>query len=346
MIYSTNTTLLRDARDTLNEETWAYLMGGAGTEATVRRNRIALESLALIPSVLRDVRQVDASTTVFGTSMRLPVLMAPVGNLEVFHPAGAGAVGRAAGAFGITQVIAGVGPMPAVPIGSGSKGYQIYLDGDDDWLIDRASQVKEAGYTTVVLTVDVPTRARRERQTLSGYQFSGSGLSREHLAGATWQTVETLRAATELPLIVKGIQKGADASKAFSIGVDGVWVSNHGGRQLEHGRSSVEALEEVVAEVGGEGVIVFDGGVMTGSDVLKAIALGADLVAIGRLQCLALAAGGETRLTSTLEVLEEEITSQMGMLGARNVQELDPTAVTSSFPSGLTDPTDPWSGLS
>ena len=345
MSYTTNASLAAEARKALDDATWAYLVGGAGTEATLRRNRIAFESIAFLPRVLRDVRSIDPSVEILGTKMRIPVLMAPIGNLDVFHSDGPAQVGAASSALGVMQVVAGVGPIPEIPTGAGPKAYQIYKDGDGAWLADRVEVATAAGYAAIVLTVDVPRRARRERQALAGYRFAGGGPSRDHLARTTWADVEILRGATNLPLLIKGVQISGDATTAVELGVDGIWVSNHGGRQLDHGRSTVESLRDVAEAVGDTATIVVDGGIMTGSDVLKAVALGADLVAIGKLQCLALAAGGSAGLSSMLEVLEEEIISQMGMMGITTLAELDASFVSTTFSSGLPDPADPWSYL-
>lgn len=345
MINDTNSSLPADARRALDHATWAYLVGGAGTEATLRRNRAAFDRLAFRPRVLRDVHEIDVSTDVFGTTMRIPVLLAPIGNLEVFHEDGPDEITRAAADFGVMHVVAGVGPIPGIMTGAGPKAYQIYMDGDHQWLSERVGRAASLGYRSIVLTVDVPRRARRERQALAGYRFTGTGPSRDRLARTTWTDVEFLRSQTDLPLVLKGIQTGADAEIASSVGVDGIWVSNHGGRQLDHGRSSLESLREIADTLDGAGTLVVDGGVMTGSDVLKAISLGADLVAIGRLQCLALAAGGSERVRTMLAVLEDEMASQMGMLGAVSLDGLTADAIAESLPSGSPDPMDPWSYL-
>jgi isopentenyl diphosphate isomerase/L-lactate dehydrogenase-like FMN-dependent dehydrogenase len=340
---ATNAHLLPAARSAVDDATWAYLIGGAGSEATLRRNRIALDRLAFVPRIFRDVSSIDPTTTLFGCDFRIPVMMAPVGSLDVFHEDGAEGVAGACRGFGTMQVVAGVGPIP--PNGAG-RAFQLYLSGDHGRLRDTIETVEASGYAAIVITGDVAHRARRERQDLAGFSIPGKPPpDRSRLAGATWTDVETLRDMTRLPLVVKGIQTGADAEIAAGIGVDGVWVSNHGGRQLDHGRSSLESLVEAVDVVGRDIAVVVDGGFLTGSDVLKALALGADLVALGKLQCLALAAAGEAGVLSMLEVLEAEITSQMGLLGVSRLADLGRAHVCESAPSGLPDPTDPWSHL-
>jgi L-lactate dehydrogenase (cytochrome) len=161
----------------------------------------------------------------------------------------------------------------------------------------------------------------------------------------TWSEVEALRGMTQLPILLKGIQTGEDAATAVEVGVDGIWISNHGGRQLDHGRSTLESLMEIANVGAGSATLIVDGGVLTGSDVIKAMALGADLVGLGKLQCLALAAGGEASVLAMLEVLEDEILSQMGLLGVSMLDELNASMVVPSIPAGLPDPADPWSHL-
>ena len=348
MTERTNLGLLPAAREALSDEMWAYLMGGSGTEATLRRNRLAFERLALLPYVLRDVSSIDASVNTLGMDLRLPVIMSPIGTLEAFHPDGAPGVVEACGRFGTLPVVGAVGTDPhrIAAIGPGPKAYQIYFAGDRQWMRETIESISDAGFRAIVFTVDVASRARRERQMRAGVAFAGKRPpDRRHLAMASWADVEALRAMTDLPILIKGIQRAEDAETAVDAGVDGVWVSNHGGRQLDHSRASIESLSEVVGAVGGRTTIVVDGGIQTGSDVLKALTLGADLVAIGRLQCLALAVDGTAGVEAMLEVLEDEILTQMGLLGIREVASLTGDLIRHTISSELADPTDAWSYL-
>jgi isopentenyl diphosphate isomerase/L-lactate dehydrogenase-like FMN-dependent dehydrogenase len=344
MTYPSNVNLLPAARAALDEPTWAYLVGGSGSEATLRRNRLAFERLAFLPRIFRDVSGVSPATRAFGLPFRIPVMMAPVGSLEVFHPDGSEGVAAACRDLPIMQVVAGVGPM-ADADGSG-RAYQIYPAGDLSWLRETVATIESCGYAAVVLTGDVAARARRERQSLAGFAIAGKPPpDRARLASMTWSDVEALRDMTSLPVILKGVQTGADARIAVDIGVDGVWVSNHGGRQLDAGRSSLDALVEIRESIGGDTTVILDGGVLTGSDVLKAVALGADLVALGKLQCFALAAGGTPMVRSMLEVLEDEIVSQMGLLGVTRLEEVGAATVCESISSEPPELLDPWAHL-
>jgi glycolate oxidase len=348
MTSKTNVGLLPAAAEALSDAMWAYLMGGSGTEATLRRNRLAFEHLAFLPWVLRDVSSVNAGVNVLGMDLRLPVIMAPVGTLEAFHPDGAPGVVEACDRFGTLPVVGAIGtdPHEIASVGNGPKAYQIYSAGDRDWMRETVESIRDAGFRAIVFTVDVASRARRERQMRAGAAFEGKRPpDRRHLAMASWADVEALRSMTDLPILIKGVQRAEDAETAVKVGVDGVWVSNHGGRQLDHSRASIEALVDVVQAVGDQTTIVVDGGIQTGADVLKALALGADLVAVGKLQCLALTTGGAAGVESMLEVLEDEVLTQMGLLGIRDVSELGPDLLRQTISSELPDPTDAWSYL-
>lgn len=347
MTERTNVELLPAARDALSEAMWAYLMGGSGTEATLRRNRLAFEHLAFVPHVLRDVSPVDPSVRVFELDLGLPVIMAPIGKLEAFHPDGAPGVAQACGVTGTMQVVGAIGtdPHAIADVGGGPKAYQIYPVGDHEWMRQTVESVEEAGFAAIVFTVDVAMPARRERQMRSGFAREGRGPDRHRLATTSWADVVALRNMTTLPLVIKGIQRADDAERAVEAGLDGVWVSNHGGRQLDHARASIDSLSEVAQAVGDRTTVIVDGGVQTGSDVVKALAVGADLVAIGKLQCLALTVGGAAGVTSMLGVLEEEIVTHMGLLGARSVSELNRDLISHATYSGLPEPADAWSYL-
>ena len=207
----------------------------------------------------------------------------------------------------------------------------IYLQGDEKWLsqyLDRINQIRPAGFC---LTVDTPVYSRRERDLYNRYTPAGreegerEGFSAQ--SRMTWDFVQKVRNRLEVPLILKGIQSAEDADLAVARGVDVVYVSNHGGRQLDHGLGSMDVLTEVVKAVGDRVAVYVDGGMMRGSDVLKALALGAKAVGIGKLQALALAAGGKQGLLAMLEILETEITINMGLLGVTSLDELDATYV-------------------
>jgi glycolate oxidase len=217
---------------------------------------------------------------------------------------------------------------------SAPKACQLYMRGDASWAEELIDRVAAAGYDAITITVDTSHYGHRERQLQSGWLPPSLTSSTPHFVWQerlTWQALDRMRERTTLPFMVKGIQTAQDAEIALERGIEVIWISNHGGRQLDHGEATIETLREVVDAVGGGGAeIVVDGAFMRGTDVLKAIALGADAVGLGRLQGLALAAGGEPVLVRALELLEAEILTSMGLLGVTRLDELDASFVSRS----------------
>src|SRR5271168_616841 len=274
---------VRKARANLNQNAWDYIVGAAETETTMRRNRMALDEIAFRPRVLRDVSRVDATVERFGRKMRLPVMIAPVGALEIFDPEGAAAVVRAAGRFGIAHMLSSVsGPglekvAEAAP--DALRIYQLYVRGDDAFVEDGVARAIANGYTAFCLTVDTAHYSRRERDIAKRYvratrlRVSGG----EFQMGLEWRTVKLIKDKYRIPLVIKGIATAEDAAIAVDHGVEWIYVSNHGGRQLDQGRGSMHVLPEVVAAVKGRAKIMVDGSFCRGTDIVKAIMLGADL---------------------------------------------------------------------
>src|SRR5271168_2846962 len=310
--------LVRKARINLNQNALDYIIGGAETETTLRRNRMALDEIAFRPRVLRDVSRVDATVEQFGRKMRLPVMIAPVGALEIFDPEGAAAVVRAAGRFGIAHMLSSVsGPglekvAEAAP--DALRIYQLYVRGDDAFVEDGVARAIANGYTAFCLTVDTAHYSRRERDIAKRYVRASRARSTggDFQKGLEWRTVKLIKDKYKMPLVLKGIATAEDAQIAVDHGVEWIYVSNHGGRQLDHGRGAMHVLPEIVTAAAGRAKIMVDGSFYRGSDIVKAIAMGADLVGIGRLHCWALAAGGEAGIVRMLELLEDEVTRCLG----------------------------------
>ena len=330
---------VKEARRRLAQGEWDYLTGAAETETTLKRNRMGLDMLAFRPRVLNDVSEVDASTTFLGQRLRIPVLLAPLGSIQLFDGQGAAAVARAAGEFGTMMILSSV-CLPefeeVAPIGGGPKTYQLYLYGDWNWMDDIVDRTVTAGYTALCLTADTQVYSRRERD-VSKRWVPRSALRTVatdivYQSRMSWATVEHLKRTFPIPLAIKGINTGDDARRAVDAGVDVIYVSNHGGRQLDHGRACIDSLPEVVQAVAGQVPVVVDGGFMRGTDVIKALCLGASAVGIGRLEGLALAAGGEAGLVRMLELLESEIRINMALMGARSLADLDPSLVVPAAP--------------
>jgi glycolate oxidase len=321
------------ARQNLAPGPWGYLIGGTETETTVRRNRHALDSIAFRPRVLRDVRDIDVGGDLFGARTRLPVLLAPVGGLESFVEGGAAAAARASAAFGVPQMLSSVG-VPGLEATAAAvdnlRVYQLYVRSDASGVDDCVRRARDHGYRAFCLTVDSAMYSRRERDLAGRFikpwrADAAAGMA--YQAALSWDEVKRFKDRHDLPLILKGIATAEDAQIAVEHGVDVIYVSNHGGRQLDHGLGSAAVLPEVVAAVAGRAQVWVDGGFMRGSDIVKGIALGARCVGLGRLACLGLAADGVAGLVRTLEILEEEVRICLALLGVTSFAALTPAHV-------------------
>ena len=332
------------ARAALSKETWDYLMGGADTETTLERNRVAIDSIAFRPRVLRNVGKVDMTTEFLGAKLRLPIILAPIGSLQDFCPAGGIAPAKAAAQFGVLHMLSSVCKPGLEEVAAAAPGYpklfQLYVRGNPEWVDERIAAAVKAGYTGVTLTVDLDYYGRRERDLAKRYKPTARRASGNDNSGAgdpfqaafSWDDIKRIRKKYSVPLILKGIATAEDALIALEHGIDVVYISNHGGRQLDHGLGGIEVLPEIVEAVRGRAKIVVDGGFMRGSDVVKAMALGADAVGMGRMQGLALAAAGEAGVVRALEIIEDEVRRVLGLLGVTSFRELDPRYVTTVAP--------------
>jgi isopentenyl diphosphate isomerase/L-lactate dehydrogenase-like FMN-dependent dehydrogenase len=332
---------VRKARANLNQNAWDYIVGAAETETTMRRNRMALDEIAFRPRVLRNVARVDASVEVMGRKLRLPVMLAPVGALEIFDSGGAASVVRGVGKFGAAHMLSSVSAPGLEKVAEAAPDalriFQLYVRGDDAFVEDHVSRAIDNGYTAFCLTVDTAHYSRRERDIAKRYvresraRTSGGDFQK----GLEWRTVKLIKDKHKIPLVLKGIATAEDAAIALDHGVEWIYVSNHGGRQLDHGRGSMHVLPEIKAAVAGKAKIMVDGSICRGTDVVKAIISGADLVGIGRLQCWALAAKGEAGVMRMLELLEDEVIRCLGLLGVRNFAELDKSYLHPATPTHL-----------
>ena len=334
-VYHTNHQIIEACYEALPQDVWDYICGGAETETTLARNRQALDCLALRPRVLRDVGEVDPSTTFLGTKLRIPVMLAPMGNLTRITPSGALAADDAAHRFGTINFVSTTTPPELEVTGANSehhKCFQIYMRGDNDWLRALLKRVKASGYQSVALTVDSAYYGNRER--LNAYQIRHRDVAERYWqARVTWDHVKLIQDEIGgLPFMLKGIQTAEDAAHSVEHKVDVVYISNHGGRQIDHGLGAMDTLGEIVAAVAGKARVVIDGGIARGTDVLKAIALGADAVAIGRLQAWGMGAHGADGIVRVLELLEREIVIAMGLLGVSKLSELGPSYVAKTIP--------------
>src|SRR5215467_37184 len=317
------------ARQNLNRNNWDYLIGGSETETTLARNRMALDAIGFRPRVLRDVSDVDCGTTLFGKKLRLPVLCAPVGSLENFEPGGGATVAAATAEFGNGMILSSVShpgmEKTAEASGNGFKIFQLYVRGDEAWVDDHVRRAMDNGYDAFALTVDTDSYSRRERDIAKRHERRRVrvGDARIYQARFNWRDIERIKRLSKIPVIIKGIATAEDAKIAVDHGVDCVYVSNHGGRQLDQGVGSVDVLPEVVEAVGGKARIVVDGGISRGTDVVKALILGADVVSVGRLYIYGLAAAGGPGVVRLFEILEDEIRICLALLGVTGYHELD-----------------------
>ena len=336
--------IIEAARAKLPEALWDYASGGAETEATLRRNRSAMERWVFRPKVLVDVRHRDLSTTFLGHRLALPVMLAPIGSIALFDPDGALAVARVAARMGTIAFVSTMAlpDLEAVAVGAGGPlVFQLYVRGDRNWVAAIVRRVEQAGYVALCVTVDSAVYGRRERdlhhrfnprEALDHPNLAGMVRNDEYQSGWTWDDLAWLRGQTRLPLILKGVLTPEDAVRAVEHGVDAVYVSNHGGRQLDHAPATIEVLGEIAQAMAGRAELVVDGGFVRGTDVVKALALGARAVLVGKLLTWGLAADGEAGLARALELLHEEISTTLALVGVPKIAGLGPDCVSPAPP--------------
>jgi len=328
----------RAARKRLSRDVWNFGAGGSETETSMRRNRAALDRLAIRQDILVDVREIDLSTTFLGIPLSMPVAVAPMGGLVLFHPQGDVEMARGAGLGDTLVVLSGATGWPVEDVAAASPGpkvFQLYHHGDRAWVADLLARVEASGFQSVCLTVDVQLYSRRERDIVNRYSPRQAmsvapnprGPDPNYPARLTWDDVEWLRKTTRLPVGLKGIMTARDAKRAVESGVEIIWVSNHGGRQLDHTQATIDALPAIVDAVAGRAEIVVDGGFRRGTDVIKAVAMGANLVAMGRTILWGLAADGAAGVACALEILKSEIRTNLGLCGQTSIRGLRPDLV-------------------
>ena len=336
------------AKAALPPATYDYITSGSTDEVTLRDNVAAFQRLRLLPPLLTGVAEVDTATTVLKQPIALPILLAPVAGQNLYHPQGALASARAAAsAKTILGVSSSVGHSveEIAAARTGPKWFQLYMPKDRAVARRLVERAERAGFKAIVLTVDLGERKdadKRNRFTLPepalrkhlrdiGFDLSEQMTYKQLLAfndqawdlTLSWNAFDWLRSITKLPLLVKGVLRADDAKKAVAIGLNGIVVSNHGGRRLDGVPASIDQLPQIVAAVNGKAEVLLDSGIRRGTDVLKALALGAKAVLIGRPYAWALAADGEAGVSKILELLREELVSAMLASGCPNVASID-----------------------
>lgn len=337
----------RAAQDRLSPMARDYYGSGAEDEVTLRDNRAAYERLRLRYRVLVDVAERDLSLSLFGQKASMPILIAPTAFQKMAHPDGEAATARAAGAAGTIMVLSTIATTSIEDVTEAATGpvwFQLYVYKDRGATLNLIRRAEAAGCSALVLTVDAPVWGRREPDIRNKFQLpeqlsvtnltsdgkqsfpkaaEGSGLAayiaEQFDPALTWKDLEWLRSITTLPILVKGIVRGDDASRAAACGVSGVVVSNHGGRQLDTAPATIDVLSEIAEAVDGRAEILVDGGVRRGTDVVKALALGARAVLIGRPVLWGLAVDGEAGVSQVLSLLRHEFDVAMALCGCRSL---------------------------
>ncbi|HEY4451972.1 MAG TPA: lactate 2-monooxygenase [Solirubrobacteraceae bacterium] len=350
------------AREVLSAEAFGYVAGGAGSEATMRANLRAFERWQIVPRMLRDVSTRELSGTLLGTSMPAPVLLAPIGVQSIVHPEAELAAGRAAAAIGLPAILSTAASNSiedvAAAMGAASRWYQLYWPKDRELAASFVARAAQAGYGALVVTLDTWMLGWRPRDLQNAYLpfLAGEGVAnyfsdpvfRSALARApeedpgpaighwalqfsnptvTWADLAWLREQTELPIVLKGILHEDDARRALDAGVDGVIVSNHGGRQVDGSLAALDALPRVRKALGEDFAVLFDSGIRTGADAFKALALGADAICLGRPFVWGLALGGQAGVEGVLRCLLGELDLTLALSGYTSIAEVDASAL-------------------
>jgi isopentenyl diphosphate isomerase/L-lactate dehydrogenase-like FMN-dependent dehydrogenase len=329
------------AREKVDPAVWCYFEGGAGDEVTLRANVAAFGRWRFRPRMLVDVSDVSTETTILGARVSMPLGIAPFAMQRLVDPEGEVATARAAAAADAIMCVSTLTTSTHAEIagaGEGPRWLQLYVLRDRQRTLDHINEAREVGYSAIALTVDLPYVGRRERDIRLGFQNPPPDL---HLPYATlfdnspaltWRDLEWIRSEMPLPLVIKGILTREDAILAVEHGADAIWVSNHGGRQLDGVAAGLDALPEVAEAVGGRCEVYVDGGVRRGGDVLKGLALGARAVFAGRAFACALAVEGGAGVARALSLLRDEIALGLGLLGCTSPDQVTRSHVEPTLP--------------
>lgn len=335
------------ARARMSEQAWAYFAGGSGDEWTLGENVAAFARLPLRSRVLRDLSGATTRISLFGAEMPTPVLLAPVAFQRMGHEDGELASVMAAGALGTTMVVSTQASLPLETLAEHAAAplwFQLYVQHDRDFTADLVRRAERAGYRALVVTVDAPVNGARNREQRAGFALPPGveavnlkGMAPRPsqstdallfgtplLAGApTWANLAWLRDLTKLPILLKGIVDPDDACRAIDAGMDGIIVSNHGGRALDGVPAAIDLLPDVAQAVGGRVPVLMDGGIRRGNDVLRALALGASAILVGRPYIFALAAAGAPGVAHVLRILQAELELAMALTGCADIAAID-----------------------
>lgn len=349
----------REAGAGLDPAVADFFAGAAGDEGTARDNRRAFERVRLRPRVLRGVGERAHGVTVLGNRLSMPVVLSPTAFHRLAHPEGELATARAAEAAGITMIVSMAATTRLEEVGRPATRpwFQLYLQPDRDFTARLVGRAEEAGYGALVVTVDSPVFGRRERDLRNGFLDLPAGFRCENLvddtgilrsiamdATLTWESIDWLRRRTDLPILLKGVLHPSDARLAVEHGVSGIIVSNHGGRQLDGALATIDALPDLVPVVPPGFPLIVDGGVRRGVDVVRALALGATAVGIGRPVLWGLAVGGQGGVREVLEILRTEFDEALALCGAASPADLGPDVLAGPVATRLHRPAVPPRG--
>ncbi len=339
----------RAAAELLPIMSYDYFASGSGDQVTLRRNREAFERLTLRYRVMRGVGEPDTSVELLGRRHALPIVIAPTAFMRLAHPFGELSVAEAARDAGVTQTLSTLSSVSLEDVARTSdapKWFQLYVLRDRELTASLVRRAEAAGYEAIMVTVDAPVLGTREADVRNRFSLPGgvepanladelrnlrasgeaSGLQQYFSTNVdptlTWADIDWVRSITSLPVLVKGVMRGDDASEAIEHGVAGVIVSNHGGRQLDGAPATIEVIREVASAVAGRVPVLVDGGVRRGVDVVRALALGADAVLIGRPVLWALTVGGREGVTNMLELLRSELVQALALCGCRSLADV------------------------
>ena len=357
----------RLAQQQLDTNAWAYFSGGAADEITLRANRSAWDGITLQPRVLQPLAGGHTRTQLLGRMLAHPILLAPIAYQRMAHPDGELATACAAAALGAGMVLSTQSSTPIESVaaamqgepGSGPLWFQLYLQHDRGFTRELVQRVEAAGAEALVLTVDAPTSGARDRERRAGFHLP-AGISAVHLAGLaaptarqltpgqsalfddllqhapTWVDVQWLQSITRLPVLLKGVLHPQDAVQAAALQVAGLIVSNHGGRTLDTAPATAHALPRIAHAVQGDLPLLVDGGIRRGTDVLKAMALGASAVLVGRPALYGLAHAGAVGVAHVLRLLRDELEIAMALTGCATLDQVTPALLDTAFPTTFT----------
>jgi len=342
----------RAARKAMSPMAWEYISGGAADEITLRWNHQAYEQIRLKPRALVDVSRLDTRVRLLGHELPFPILLAPTAYQKLTHPDGELATAKGAGAADATMVVSTMSNVTleeVAAVATRPLWFQLYVQPDRELTRQLVRRAETAGYRALVVTVDAPVLGPRyrelranfalpsalERANLRGHAAASSGFhqTEQSIFSATldptltWKDIDWFRSITKLPILLKGIQNSADADRAVAAGVAGIIVSNHGARDLDTAPATIDELPEVVAKVRGRVPVLIDGGIRRGTDVLKAVALGASAVLIGRPYLFGLAVDGAQGVTRVVNILRREFEIAMALCGRASIADIDASLI-------------------